>query len=233
MGQIKNTAIVIVVYNTDKFIKKQIELIKRFCQDKFDIIIVDNSTIPSVINSILHIVSKTDCIYVKTNASSQWGSDSHSFAANFAYSKFKDEYAYFFYLDHDCFPIKPFSVVEVLKDYCIAGIGQAKSKTYMWPGCLMFIPDEDINFSPSHEFGLDTGGMLYKILEKSPNSVLHFKEVHEQNPEFTKSMYNFYATINNGMFMHFINGSGWNKANANEERLNSLLNILEKKCAAQ
>lgn len=226
-----NTAIVIVVYNTDKFISKQIELLHRFCKDKFDIIVVDNSTITEIVNSILYKISKTNCLYLKTNASSQWGSDSHAFAANVAYNQFKSEYEYFFFLDHDCFPVKPFSVKEVLGANVIAGIGQAKSRTYVWPGCVMFKPNDEINFGASHEFGLDTGGLLYKIVEPGPT--LFFDEVHEQNPEFNKSMYNFYASINQGMFMHFINGSGWNKTAAQEERLNSLLNILEKKCDAQ
>ena len=76
--------------------------------------------------------------------------------------------------------------------------------------------------------GLDTGGMLYQVIERyGERKCLFFDEVHVQNSEFNKSFYNFYSMINNGQFMHFINGSNWNKSEHNEERINSLLNTLE------
>jgi hypothetical protein len=58
-----------------------------------------------------------------------------------------------------------------------------------------------------------------------------FDEKYYENPHFKKTMYNFYATINDDMFMHFINSSGWNKIEGNEERINSLINILEERMA--
>jgi hypothetical protein len=92
----------------------------------------------------------------------------------------------------------------------------------------MFKAGLDIDFSVNHELGLDTGGNLYKIVEQAKDDIIFFNEIYNENPEFTKNMYNFYALINDGMFMHFINGSGWNKVGHQEERINSLLNILDK-----
>lgn len=223
------TAIVIITYNCHQIFLKQIERIKRHCKDNYDIIIIDNSTDLKAINHIKYHSKVQGCEYVKCNASSFNGSASHAFAANLSYIMLKDRYSHFFYLDHDCFPIKDFSVVEILGEKQFAGIGQEKSRTYLWPGCLMFKQNEDIDFSPNHFLKLDTGGNLYIAMEKAgSDQIISFNELHQQNPEFNKNMYNFYSLINDSMFMHFINASGWNPNKDQDERINSLLNILEK-----
>lgn len=220
--------IIIITYNCSKLLRKQIERIEKHCKDAHEIIIVDNSTNKQQAQAIKYISSVAKCTYLKTDASSRNGSGSHAFAANVSWLKFKDSYDYFFYLDHDCFPIKDFSVSEILGNNIMAGIAQPKSKTYLWPGCLMLKAGLDIDFNVNHELGLDTGGNLYKIVEQAPDDIIFFNEIYSENPEFTKNMYNFFALINNGMFMHFINGSGWNNVGHQEERINSLLNILDK-----
>lgn len=221
-------AVVIVTYNNHRLLRRQLERIKRHCKDDHKIVIVDNSNDKNEIKHIKYIASINECEYFKTTSSSQGGSSSHAFAANVSFIHYKDKFDQFLYLDHDCFPIKDFSVNETLGDKVIAGIGQTKSRVYLWPGCLMFKAGLDIDFSVNHELGLDTGGNLYKIVEQAPDDVIYFDEIHAENPEFNKNMYNFYSLINNGTFMHFINGSGWNKVGHNEERINSLMNVLDK-----
>lgn len=221
--------IIIITYNCHSLLRKQIERIGRHCLDKFELIVVDNSTDKESIQHIKYICSLNHSIkLVKTDASSRNGSGSHAFAANVAWGMFRDQYSHFLFLDHDCFPVKAFSVVEILGDKIMAGIAQAKSKLYVWPGCLMLRAGLDVDFSTNHELQLDTGGNLYKIIEQAPDDIIYFDEQYKENPEFNKNMYNFYALINNGMFMHFINGSGWNAVGNQEERINSLLNQLDK-----
>lgn len=225
--------IIIIAYNEPDLIIKQIELTKRFCKDNHDLIIVDNSEKKEAIEAIKYHADLNNIMYMKTHAASVNGSSSHSFAANLAYEKFMDSYQYFFYLDHDCFPVKPFSIVKTLNGKSMAGIGQQKSKLYYWPGCLMFVRStRGIDFSPLP--GLDTGGSLYRFMEEcGKDDLIFFNEAHIQNKHFEKSTYNFYALINDGMFMHFINGSNWNEKEQHKERLNSLFNILTELCASQ
>lgn len=220
--------IIIITYNNHKLLRPQIERIKKHCKDAFEIIIVDNSSDKTEIKHIKYIATINDCRYLKTSASSHGGSESHAFAANVSWVTYRKDYDYFFYLDHDCFPIKDFSVEGVLGNKVIAGIGQTKAKTYLWPGCLMFKAGLEIDFSVNHDYKLDTGGNLYRTIEQAPDDVIYFNEAHTQNPEFTKNMYNFFSLINDGMFLHFINGSGWNNVGHQTERINSLLNILDK-----
>lgn len=226
--------IVIIAYNNPDFIVLQAQKIKKFCKDDFQVVVIDNSIDKSASEGIKYHAEINGCEYMKTNASSVKGSDSHSFAANLSYFRIKGKYDYLFYIDHDCFPVIEFSVIEILGDKLMAGLGQHKNgKDYFWPGCLMWnnkdIDQSFINFSPSAELGLDTGGGFYEFVEANREKCIFFNEEHCQNPSFNKSFYNFYCMINNGMFMHFVNGSNWNDSPENEERINSLKNILQEK----
>lgn len=227
--------IIIVTYNNADLIVKQVECIKKFCKDTYDIVIIDNSTDEKVIDAIKYYNKALKCLYFKTQASSLNGSSSHAFACNLAYNKLQDRYKYIFYLDHDNFPVKPFSVAEILKDKVIAGLGQGSGeKKYFWAGCVMFdnslIERSLVDLSPNNQYKLDTGGNLYKVIDKyGEDKCVFFNESYHQNPDFTESFYNFYSMIHNEGFMHFVNSSNWNKISKNKERINSLLNILNKK----
>lgn len=231
-------AIVIIVYNTVDLIRKQIECIRLFCKDQHDIIIIDNSTIPEISAAVCYHSKELKCKYEKTNSPSTDNSTSHAFALNISFSNLKNRYNYFLFLDHDNFPIKEFSIKEILAGKIMAGLGQIKpsGKEYFWPGCFMLDRVKtdrnitDFNFSTNPKLGLDTGGDLYKMIEKyGKQNCIFFNEKHHENKEFNKSFYNFYATINDEMFMHFINSSNWANAAGNTERVNSLLNILEQR----
>lgn len=240
----KKTAIVIVVYNTAEYVVKQHETIKRFCKDDPDIIIIDNSDKPEVSEAILYRIRDLGCIYEKTNPASGNPSWGHSFAANFAYGKYRYLYSHMFFLDHDCFPIKEFSMIEILGDKVMAGMAQTRAseatsvsgKTYIWPGCLMInnekVDPSLVDFSPNHEFNLDTGGNLYKVIEKyGLDQFVFFNEHYFENIHFKKVHYNMYAIIKDGLFMHFIGAGNWMKLPEEEniERLSGLMAILEER----
>ena len=120
--------IVIVTYNNANLIVKQVECLKKFCKDDFEVIIIDNSTKESVVEAIQYYNQTLKCKYYKTHAASKNGSSSHAFACNLSYLKLKDKYKYLFYLDHDNFLVKEFSVINTLKDKVIAGLGRVGGK---------------------------------------------------------------------------------------------------------
>lgn len=239
----KNTAVIIVIFNVADLVVKQIECIRRFCKDDPDIIIIDNSTNKEVSEAIVYRIRDLNCIYEKTQAASGDPSLSHAFAANFAYGRYRDSYDYMFYLDHDAMPIKEFSMKEILGDKVMAGMAQTKpsGKTYIWPGCTFInntIIDKNlIDFSPNIPFGLDTGGNLYKVFDHyGKDRFVFFNEHHHENIHFKKQHYNFYSIIHDGVFMHWINGSGWSTMltkEENAERLSTLMVCLNEKIEAQ
>lgn len=223
--------IVVVVYNlpSNVFLLQQ-EAIKLFCKDEYEVVIVDNSSDDKISQDIFYHSGVLGLKYIKTFSGSMGSSDSHSFAANFSFEKLNEGYETMLYLDHDCVPVRDFSVNKILdEDRVVAGIGQTKSKTYMWPGCVMIslerIDRELVDFSTNHELGLDTGGNLYKIIEKYGNErCIFFNETYHENVNFN-GKHNYFSMINNKMFLHFVNSSNWRNDGRHEERINSLVNI--------
>ena len=225
------TSIVIITYNTPiEVLLLQLDAIDKFCQDKPQIVIVDNSYDSQLAIAIKHQVDIRENIkYFKTSASSRNGSDSHAFAAAFAMEKLKGKFDYYFYLDHDCIPVKTFSIPEILKEKVAAGLGQGNPIPYFWAGCFMYDAtkiDIDFNMSYSHDLHLDTGGGTHKIIETyGKDKCVFFNEEYKQNPGFTKSNETAYAMINDGMFFHMVNASNWKQGEHHNERINSLVNI--------
>jgi glycosyltransferase involved in cell wall biosynthesis len=233
----KKLGIVIVTYNIADLITKQVECIRRFCKDDdYDIIVVDNSDDTEIATAINYYISSLDVVYLKTQSADHNDSNSHAFACNVSYAKYRNKYKMFFYMDHDLFPVRDFSVAEILKERAMAGLGQAKSKDYYWPGCVMWNNESTdnslIDFSVNHALGLDTGGNLYKAIESHGKEwCAFFNEKYYENNFYKETFYNFYATINDDMFMHFINSSNWNPVVDNKGRISTLLHILEGRLA--
>jgi hypothetical protein len=221
------TGIIIIFYNNTDFLLRQHEHLSLFMKDGYKLIVVDNSSDEHIAAGMKHHAGEMGLEYVRTKATSKNGSDSHAFALCFAYQKYAKQFEQILVLDHDAFLIKPFSVTETLAKRLIAGLGQVRDgEKYFWPGCCMFKRGVPMDFSISR--GKDTGGNTSKAIQSvGEDNCQFFDEAYAQNEAFNKSQYNFYALIHNGTFLHFINGSNWAGSADNEERLNSLFNVLE------
>lgn len=228
--------IIIITYNLSaEIFLLQMAAIRKFCKDDFTIEIFDNSSDLEKAEHIRYHAEQLGIKYRKTFSTSQGGTDSHSWVANFSYQLLKTKYELFFFCDHDLIPLKKFSVMEILSGgHVMAGVGQGAKKKYMWPGCLMInataIDRDIIDFLFSHELGLDTGGLLYKAIEKyGEENCIFFNEAYYQNAHFTGTQYTHYATIMDNTFMHFVAASNWVNLPDNEARINSLINIAKEK----
>ena len=226
-----HSAIISIVYNQSELIMRQTKMYRKFCKEPVDFIIIDNSNIPEVTQSIKY--HNADCIYHKTSTPHGQPSLSHAFAANFAYSLYKDSYDYLLWTDHDLFPIKPFSIEEMLGEKWIVGLEQIRKHIkYLWGGFIIInnkeIPREYIDFYPANvdNVQLDTGGEFYRIIKEYPDMIGYVDEEHIENHLCKDHFYNFYAMLDK-RFMHFINGSNWAGIKNFEQRQNSLLNILD------
>lgn len=239
--ELKNKlAIVIVVFNISNLIKKQIDLIKKYCMDDFDVMVVDNSSDSRVAEEVKLIANDLNCNYLKTNSTGDF-SQSHATACNFAYQEFKN-YKYMLFLDHDNFPVENFSVVEVMKNKVIGGVGQCKEGVYYyWPGCVMInnelLVDDIVDFSTNSDLKLDTGGNLYTLINKyTQEKCVGFDqyEIYDTN-DIDYAFYNNIcspAGASKFTFMHFINASNWNNKKNNQKRIDGLLDILKERTKA-
>jgi len=233
----KKVGIVIVVYNLDsRIFILQIEAIRKFCKDdNYWILIYDNSDDPDKAEAIrYHAQLLKVNAYRRTHAESGDYSRSHAFSASMAFRDIHKEHDYLFFLDHDCLPVKPFSVVDILgQDIVMAGLGQGlKDHTYFWPGCVMWnnniVDKELINFYP--EPPLDTGAGLREVIkEYGEDKCIFFDESYWGNPYYTEGKYNYYSMLHNCTFMHFVNSSNWNTIPDNDRRINSLITIAKQK----
>jgi hypothetical protein len=223
--------IIIITFNIDvRVFLLQIEAIRKFCKDPFEIRVFDNSDKKSMAENIRHHAGRLQVSYTRLKSGTKDPSQSHAFAANFA-SRSVTGMDYILMLDHDCIPIKGFSIRSLTGEGFGGGLSQRKSVSYFWPGCFMWntnkISLECIDFSPNHELGLDTGGMLYKMIEAYwGENFSYFDEVYAQNPS-QSGFYSHYSLLADETFIHFINGSNWNNQENDEQRINSLLNITE------
>ena len=104
--------IVIITYNQPDLLPRQLDCLQRFCKDEYKVLVVDNSTVLEARTAIKY--HARNCSYIRSKASATNGSESHAFAANLSYIKYKDDFDYLFWLDHDCFPFAQFSVAEIL-----------------------------------------------------------------------------------------------------------------------
>jgi len=225
------SAVISIVYNQSELIMRQTKLFRKFCLEPIDFIIIDNSTIASVTEAIKY--HNADCIYHKTSTPHGQPSLSHAFAANFAYSLYKDSYDYLIWTDHDLFPIKSFSIEDMLEEKWIIGLEQIRKHIkYLWGGFIIInnkkIPKEYVDFYPTNidNVQLDTGGEFHRIIKEYPDMIGYVNEEHIENHLCTDHFYNFYAMLDK-KFMHFINGSNWAGIQNFEQRQNSLLNILD------
>ena len=242
----KPAAIIIIVFNLDKFIGKQITLFRymNIHRSNTDIIVVNNSTDDVMRKSILSKCKTQMDYYIETACTDGDNSFSHAFALNTAFQKFKDSYERIFFVDHDIFPLNAFSIMVETENIKAAGVEQVREKDgfrvkYFFPGCLMLnmlkVDKSIIDFTPDGQLGVDTGGKLYPIIHNSKeHEYAFFNEVHHQNSQINKNQYNFYSIIttpHESKFMHFINASNWakNDEQDHDERLESLNNILNRK----
>ena len=202
-------AIIVIQFNTPNNVSElQKQAIEKFCLDKYDLHIIDNSP-----NKLPHNLTNP--------------TESHSWALNFAKQNISINYDYTLYLDHDCIPIVPFSVFQTLNNYNVAGLPQVNNNiNYFWPGCFMVSKsvNTDFNFDFSHELKLDTGGGT-RILFENENCI-YFSEKHLPINNQITGYYTFYSFIND-TFIHFINTSNWNIQKDNDKRIDLLCNFVK------
>lgn len=222
--------IAIITYNLDcRVFVLQVDSIKQLCLDETAIEVFDNSTDKEAAKAIKYHCDTRGIPYKRTKAGSKNSSDSHCFALKCAYEMMRDRYDLFLFLDHDCIPVRKFSVIGELGLSLMAGIGQGVQKKYLWVGCLMMnlsgIDKNEIDMNYSHEYGLDSGGKLYKVIEKyGMENFKFFDEMYCELDGYT-GKYGYYTLINDGMFIHMVGGSNWEHIDRHTERLSALINV--------
>ena len=202
-------AILIVTYNTDFFLKAQLEQINELCEDDTDIFVVDNTPRENrlTIDSLKQITQENGARYFHLGYCHPSGSIAHSAALNQGLSMLQENgYTRICTLDHDVIPFKKFNLGL---GYALKGLRQQRGNViYAHPGFLSLdltrVPRPDLSPTMIHGEQLDTGGRTATIIEDLGEGEVQFIS-HEHRFKNT----NKFHEILDGSLFHFIRGSNW------------------------
>ena len=246
--------IITIAYNHVKLIEKQIELVKRYCRDEgYRHVIVDNSPKKSSREQIKMICEQEDVDYVsvpcyidKLISHKLFGNGlSHGAALNWMFYHFliHNRPESFALLDHDVFPLKEFSLKEILGTHDFFGVERNMGVGwYLWPGWCVFSYDVvekcRPNFLPVFvkRMYLDSGGGNYKrMYSQYALNTISFPKVVTKRVKRTEGLYK-YNDIYHGdclqyidnAWLHIINGSNCAHIPGKEQYVDYILDNLEK-----
>ncbi len=175
-----------VAFNNVQVIDYQIQLCKKNITDDFLHIIVDNSSDLKIADQIRNVCVKYWIMYVKLPKNTLFCSQSHALALNYTRKNFIQKRAckYFWFLDHDIFPVKKTSLLPIIKKQKLYGYLVDKYRRwfvantwFLWPGFSFFSK----KLSKKFDFGLAKSlfplyvldswwanyGLIYKYLNKN------------------------------------------------------------------
>jgi hypothetical protein len=181
--------LVTIAFNSDFLIKEQIRLVKKHITDSHIHIVADNSSDNKKRKAIKALCEKENITYVNLpfnwfNRIDRRGSYSHGLAMAWVYCNIikKVKPDVFGFIDHDIFPIKPYSLLQKIGNQDF--YGRLIDRTpehyppppqiwYLWAGFCFFnydkVKDLKLNFMPCKVDGhyLDTaGGNYYPLYSK-------------------------------------------------------------------
>jgi len=227
-----DTLVLTVAFNKPNLIKQQYKLLKKYVQDDFEYVVIDNSTVSDASNTIQIFCKKNKIVYYRllNNPAPEHPSQSHGYALNWSVKNLlNNKVKNLAYLDHDIFPYKKYSFSSAIAKQPFYGVRQTKNKAwYLWPGFCIFNLDKveikKINFLPMP--GLDTGGSMWPDIYKKHNlRKLKFAKVENNFIGKGKNKQkNGYQIVDNA-WVHLINGSNWAKVGNMSEKEKILKNI--------
>ena len=234
-------------------IEQQIALLKKYVQDPFYHIIVDNSSDLEIRQSIRLICQTQGVGYAGVPLSNPYRENkSHAAAMHWAYFQLvkKSKAKVVGFLDHDIFPLKPYSVSDKIRN----GIYGRVMHTYFPSGYLEEIIPESpywslwagfcffekkllngpfpwsFNFFSKHfpkGYFLDTGGGLWDKLYSQfpyPGKLATYELKQISNQE--EGIQNQSFEILDNSWIHFVSLSNWRKINNLEKKKEKLQKIL-------
>lgn len=198
--------LIVVAFNNIDLIKIQYERLKKFLNEPFDYIVIDNSSDKNISKSLNLFCNEKNISYIllpKNPLTGIRASGSHAIALNWCYKNIIEKYKpkFFGFLDHDLFPIKETSIKKNLGTGFGGIVRRRKNNLwYLWPGFSFFnyekIKKFNVNFFPYHagkdgSIFLDTGGSnyysIYKNIGESGITETQSKFINKNtNKEFIK-----------------------------------------------
>lgn len=217
--------LVVVAFNNARIIRYQYGLMKELFQDPYAYTVFDNSTNQTESDKIKDFCESEKIPYLKLNKVMQkhiGPSENHAIALNYSYQNYiKVRNAkYFGFLDHDLFPVKPYSVIAHLEKEPFWGYMKQEKLRYLWPGfsffCTDYLQNLRVDFMTDWKNGGDTGSRNYfsvykKYLKNNPDLKFgSFERIQLiRDNQIPADDYESMCSILDGAWVHMINGGNW------------------------
>lgn len=243
-----------IAFNEASLIERQIQLLKKFLQDPFEHIVVDNSSDVSIRQSIYEICIANGVGYAGVPFANPYKENkSHAAAMHWAYFQLvkNSQARYFGFLDHDIFPFAPYSLKDkwvqgiygrVMYSYSPSGYNEKVTKEIpywsLWAGFCFFEKERvkgifpwSFNFFSKHFEGgyyLDTGGGLWDSLYSKmpfPGDLASYKVKPYSNQKEGNQNQSF--EILDFSWIHFVSLSNWRTISQFDKKRIALDNMLQ------
>jgi hypothetical protein len=225
-------------FNNPKYLEYQSKTLKKFSVEPFEFICIDNSIDPSIRQQLNKVCADNGIRYeINQKPDHSLAGTSHYSALQWSYNEFMmNDTCLSVILDHDTFPIKSFSILEMLNGADIAGILQQREYVKYLHPCMIILdlnklPNKNtINFNGQKvdNVVVDIGGQLGAYFRDNPNVKINYfkRDVVEKAmdiiPDDLKRHYSF--EIIGEKFLHTRLGSNW--CGINKEQFNTRNNFI-------
>lgn len=236
--------LVVVAFNNERLIRMQIERLKKYSVENFQLLITDNSSDEQIAAKIQTICYAEKVSYIRVPRQRLFRlSDSHGIALNWVYYQIirKTNFDIVGFLDHDIFPVKQFTISAILGHRNMYGVkhyavhennkdvwdSTTPDLWYLWPGFtffrLKYIRKMKVDFMPMFlgNVYFDTGGSNWKhIYSNTGADDAGFASWDQVKIGDGQVRQYDYVELIDASWVHMINGSFWK----NNEDYSDILN---------
>lgn len=226
-------AIASIAYNAPRAVSEQIRLLKKYLQDDYALLVVDQSTDMAAPDEIREMTVESGAVWQRPQTRL------HHEGLNGAAEELLMERGmvlpchgadYIGFLDHDVYPTKPTRLIPLIEEAGFLGVGQRHSATghlYPWPGFLFFsrewLAGRPLDFTGISDKDPrnngDTGSGLWPLFAEEDWKALYrldhgYRALRQPDAHGLQSW--GYEVI--GDWIHITNASGWMRVPDREER---------------
>ena len=117
-------SIYVIQYNKPEFLELQYNLLKKYCKDDFEYIVVNNGKDEENVNIFHKFCIDNNIREIQTFQNRIPNTQDHTRALKYIYDEFlsKDMSDFRTIIDHDIFPFGSFSIANIMENYEVSGI---------------------------------------------------------------------------------------------------------------
>lgn len=201
-----------VAFNKPWLIELMILSTARHMPD-WSLVVLDNSSKPDLRSEIAALCAAGGVVYADLPRNPEWNPNrSHGISLNWAVRRVVREAApaRFGFLDHDCFPFRRTTALDMLDEQPLYGWWRAspylKGAWSIWPGYCFYdwatLRDHAFDFSHDQSIPMDTGGMNWRRVYSRLDITGYRFATSEFRPQFLGPDDEMPAQVFDDQFVH-------------------------------